>query len=420
MFDVEFHNVSKRYMRPAAQARRGHPQSLRERLRGWWEPRSDFWALRDVSFHVERGEALGIIGANGAGKSTILKLLTRITAPTAGEIAIRGRLSALIEVSSGFHPELTGRENVYLNGVTFGMTRREVSGKLPSIIDFSGVGDFIDVPVKRYSSGMYLRLGFSIAAHLNPDILLLDEVLAVGDVAFQSKCLSRIQDLRRAGRTIVFISHDLAAVERLCDRALLLSHGTIVCEGNPQDVTLEYQRSTHLDSSPPAHAQQASREIECTGFSYESAAGSADDSVRTGGAMIVKIDYVAHEIVSDAVFNVYLYWPSGYLCTQLTTGETGITVAKGPGCVHFFCPIVNLRPGLFLVDIAVERYPEVIDWRHRCATLRVNQGPVILGDLHMQHEHCILEGLDNRSQLGGHGPSREGFSKTAFGPGKSQ
>jgi ABC-type polysaccharide/polyol phosphate transport system ATPase subunit len=400
MFDIEFKNVSKRYARRTLDLPQGSPGSRWRHLFRRREHRSDFWALRDISFHVERGEALGIIGHNGAGKSTILKLLSRITAPTTGEIVIEGRLSSLIEVSSGFHEELTGRENVYLSGVTFGMSRKEVSAKLPSILDFSGIGDFIDVPVKRYSSGMWLRLGFAIAAHLNPDILLLDEVLAVGDVPFQWKCLDHIQQLRRAGRTIVFISHDLAAVERLCDRALLLSHGRIVCEGKPQDVTLEYQRSTLLASEPPAHSKVVSRMIECTQFSYQGANRAAGGPVRPGEAMIVRVDYVANETVPDVVFNVYLYWPSGYLCTQLTTGNKGALIAKGSGCVEFFCPIVNLRPGMFLVDVSAERYPEVIDWRHRCATLRVDEGPVVLGDLHMPHEHSILMGSGESLPVG--------------------
>jgi len=389
MFDIEFKNVSKRYTRRTLDLPQGPRGSLRERFFRRRKHETDFWALRDINFHVERGEALGIIGHNGAGKSTILKLLSYITAPTAGEITIRGRLSSLIEVSSGFHEELTGRENVYLSGVTFGMSRREVSRKLPSILEFSGIGDFIDVPVKRYSSGMGLRLGFSIAAHLNPDILLLDEVLAVGDVPFQWKCLDHIQQLRKAGRTIVFISHDLAAVERLCDRAILLSHGRIVCEGRPQDVTLEYQRSTLLISEPPAHAREVSGKIECPRFSYQSANRETGESVRPGEAMIVRVDYIAHETVPDVVFNVYLYWPSGYLCTQLSTGDKGALVERGTGYVEFSCPIVNLRPGMFLVDVAAERYPEIIDWRHRCAALRIDEGPVVLGDLHMPHQHSI-------------------------------
>ena len=189
MFDLEFKQVSKKYMiRRSAADTNGGPTGWRKLLR----KRSEFWALRNVSFAVERGEALGIIGHNGAGKSTILKLLSSVTAPTSGEIVVDGRLAALIEIGSGFHPELTGRENVYLNGVLLGMRRREIAAKLDSIVEFAGVARFIDTPVKHYSSGMYLRLGFSIAAHLDPDILLLDEVLAVGDADFQKKCLGKM------------------------------------------------------------------------------------------------------------------------------------------------------------------------------------------------------------------------------------
>src|SRR4030088_2026145 len=210
MADLTFDHVSKRYrIYHQAEEQTSGPAVLRKVRRMWsgWE---DFWALKDVSFEIERGEAVGIIGHNGAGKSTILKLLYNITAPTKGEIRIKGRLSALIEVASGFHPELTGRENAYLNGALLGMKRREIAAKLDSIVDFAGVSAFIDTPVKRYSSGMYLRLGFAIAAHLDPDILLLDEVLAVGDVAFQAKCLDRIAELRQGGRTLLFVSPALS------------------------------------------------------------------------------------------------------------------------------------------------------------------------------------------------------------------
>ena len=207
-----------------------------------WDAHELFWALKDVSFEVMRGSSLGVIGANGAGKSTLMKLLAKITAPTRGRMIIHGRLVALIEVGSGFHPELTGRENVFLSGAILGMRRQELAAKLPSIIDFAGVERFIDTPVKWYSSGMFVRLGFSIAAHLEPDVLLIDEVLAVGDAEFQAKCLRRIRELQRQGVTMIFISHDLTAVEQLCSRVLLLDHGEIVVQGNPSDVVAEYHR----------------------------------------------------------------------------------------------------------------------------------------------------------------------------------
>jgi lipopolysaccharide transport system ATP-binding protein len=187
----------------------------------------DFWALQDVSFEVAPGEAFGIIGPNGAGKSTTLKLLTRIIKPTRGECAVHGRTGALIEVAAGFHPDLTGRENVFLQGAIMGMKRAEVAHQFDQIVDFSGVGPFIDTPVKRYSSGMNARLGFSIAAHLNPDVLIIDEVLAVGDTVFQQRCFQRMQEFVRQGAAVVFVSHNLAAVSQLCHRALLLSAGRV-------------------------------------------------------------------------------------------------------------------------------------------------------------------------------------------------
>jgi lipopolysaccharide transport system ATP-binding protein len=241
MIDLKFDRVSKRYLirHELGDDASAHP--LVRKFKRLLRPREEFWAVRDVSFEVGRGEAVGIIGHNGAGKSTILKMLSNITAPTSGEIMINGRLSALIEVGSGFHPELSGRENIYLNGSILGMRRAEIAAKLDSIVDFAGIRQFIDTPVKRYSSGMYVRLGFSIAAHLDPDILLLDEVLAVGDAAFQAKCLERIGKLKQAGTTVVFISHDLNAVERLCDRVLLMQRGKVIAGGAPHDIIAQYK-----------------------------------------------------------------------------------------------------------------------------------------------------------------------------------
>jgi len=200
----------------------------------------DIWALRDVSLEVPEGQVLGVIGKNGAGKSTLLKILTRITTPTSGTAEIHGRVGSLLEVGTGFHPELTGRENVYLNGSVLGMKRREIQSKFDEIVEFSGVERFIDTPVKRYSSGMSVRLAFSVAAHLEPEILLVDEVLAVGDAEFQRRCLGRMEDLSQSGRTVLFVSHQMQAVTQLCDRAVLLEQGEIALDGSAEYVVAEY------------------------------------------------------------------------------------------------------------------------------------------------------------------------------------
>src|SRR3954449_10001229 len=211
--------------------------------------RREIWALKDVSFDVAPGEVLGVIGRNGAGKSTLLKVLTRITAPTSGRAAIRGRVSSLLEVGTGFHPELTGRENVFLNGAILGMKRREIIRKLPDIVEFSGIDQFMDTPVKRYSSGMYVRLAFSVAAHLEPEIMLVDEVLAVGDAEFQRRCLGRMESFSGTGRTVLFISHNMQTINQLCDRVMWLDEGRVAEVGDPSQVVTHYLHSTSYASS---------------------------------------------------------------------------------------------------------------------------------------------------------------------------
>lgn len=209
------------------------------------------WALRDVSFDVERGEIVGVVGHNGAGKSTLLSILARITEPTTGSATIRGRVSSLLEIGTGFHPELSGRDNVYLNAAILGMTRRETAERFDEIVEFSEIRDYIDAPVKRYSSGMVVRLGFAVAAHLDPDVLLLDEVLSVGDVPFQRKCLARMDELTKAGRTILFVSHDPPSVERLCTRALFVDNGQVVYDGEVAEAIDRYLNTHHAISIQP-------------------------------------------------------------------------------------------------------------------------------------------------------------------------
>ena len=200
----------------------------------------EIWALHNVSFEVDQGEVVGFIGRNGAGKSTLLKILTRITPPTQGRAEIRGRVGSILEVGTGFHPELTGRENIYLNGAILGMSRREITRKFSQIVEFSGVEKFMDTPVKRYSTGMYVRLAFAVAAHLDPEVLIIDEVLAVGDYEFQQRCMGRIQDISKSGRTVLFVSHDMQAVSRLCNRAYWLENGTVELSGSSEEVVAGY------------------------------------------------------------------------------------------------------------------------------------------------------------------------------------
>jgi ABC-type polysaccharide/polyol phosphate transport system ATPase subunit len=402
IIDLKFDHVSKRYkVRANRDEAGGASNPFIRKLQSLVRRSQDFWALKDVTFEVERSEALGIIGHNGAGKSTILKLLSNITTPTSGEITINGRLSALIEVGSGFHPELTGRENVYLSGSILGMRRREITEKLEQIVEFAGIKQFIDVPVKRYSSGMYVRLGFSIAAHLDPDVLLLDEVLAVGDAAFQAKCLQRITDLKHGGKTIVFVSHDLGAVERLCDRVLLVQRGQIVASGPAREVIAEYQRiagTFTASEPPPAHAGINTRRVEIRSVTFHDPLGNQASAFQTGGPLAVSVEYFAHERVEDAVFELFFYAGDDELHCQLTTesSERRVDVEAGRGVVEFTCPALGLQPGIYHLDATVvQREPlEGIEWQYHCAMMRVDPGKIVRGNFYTPHDWTIKKEPD--------------------------
>jgi lipopolysaccharide transport system ATP-binding protein len=271
---IEVHRLGKMYRLGAIGA-----TSLRDSVARWFERKAagkpaaqlkaptasrsgdepnTFWALRDASFSVKPGEVVGLIGRNGAGKSTLLKLLCRITDPTCGRAILRGRVASLLEVGTGFHPDLTGRENIYLNGAILGMKRAEIARKFDEIVEFAEIGPFLDTPVKRYSSGMYVRLAFAVAAHLEPEILVIDEVLAVGDVAFQKKCLGKMQDVATLGRTVLFVSHNMAAVQTLCSRAVMLEEGCVVATGDTASVLTRYLQRGGEDSDRWSRDAQAS------------------------------------------------------------------------------------------------------------------------------------------------------------------
>ena len=393
MIDLKFDHVSKKYRIYHEAEGKTSPtklQRLTQRLRGNW---TDFWALRDVSFEVKRGEALGLIGQNGAGKSTILKLLYNITAPTKGRIQINGRLAALIEVASGFHPDLTGRENVYLNGSLLGMKRREISRKLDSIVEFAGVSAFIDTPVKRYSSGMYLRLGFAIAAHLDPDILLLDEVLAVGDAEFQSRCLERINQLRRAGTTIVFVSHNLGAVENLCDRVFLLRQGEIFRSGPPRYVISEYE---HMLTSMPAKAGAGLIDVDAVPAAqiasviFYNSEGRRTTMFATGDWARAEVEFIVHEPVEDVLIEVYFYSIFGNIHTHFSTDVNGarLDLPKGRGMIEFCCPQLPFEVAAFNVEAGIKlrgsSFNEHLDYKH-FSSINITKGKPVHGAFHTPH-----------------------------------
>lgn len=344
--------------------------SLREKLSSAFRPRrppsETFWALDDISFQIEAGQAVGIIGRNGAGKSTLLKILSRITAPTRGEIRLRGRVASLLEVGTGFHPELTGRENIVLNGAIMGMSRAEVRSSFDEIIAFAEVEKFLDTPVKRYSSGMYVRLAFAVAAHLRPEILIVDEVLAVGDAAFQKKCLGKMQDVASGGRTVLFVSHNMAAVSRLCSRALLLRGGRIRLDGRVDSVISEYVRGS--DDSPVSVDYEASGRLPGNEFARLLAARITSPSLRQAVVDIcqpvhVEIDYEILRTQYALHPNIHVFNEDG-TCVFVSNDSYAPTsrIARAPGRYRATVEVPGnmLSEGMYSIGIALSTFEPVI------------------------------------------------------------
>ena len=331
-----------------------------------------FWALRDVSCELEQGEILGLVGRNGAGKSTLLKVIAGVTAPTTGEIDVYGRIGSLLEVGTGFHPELTGRENVFLNGAFIGMRRSEIRARFDEIVEFSGVEAFLDVPIKRFSSGMAVRLAFAVAAHLDADILLVDEVLAVGDQAFQDKCLGKIREVRqREGRTVLFVSHNLAAVASLCTRALLLSGGQVVADASATEITRLYASGVAMATTAsevdltglPRHKPSAAR---CTSIRVRGvdAAGNELDAVMPGSTLEVTVTVAATEPVSRALLGVEIMDERGQPAIGISTDtEDGwIDLAAGESRrVVIRMRDIAVRPRVYTVGLTLTTVTEILD-----------------------------------------------------------
>ena len=357
-------------------------RSTREMLRGRQLVGSDeveeFWALREVNFEIRRGEIVGIIGRNGAGKSTLLKILSRITEPTEGRVVIRGRIASLLEVGTGFHPELTGRENIYLNGAILGMTRAEIRRKFEEIVVFADVQRFLDMPVKRYSSGMYVRLAFSVAAHLEPEILVVDEVLAVGDAEFQKKCLRKMQDVAGYGRTVLFVSHNMGTIQQLCTRAILVDHGAIISDDQPPVAVKEYLASDHrfytrqLDSW---HDRSGNGQGKIVALDIQNEVGSPTAAVELGGSLGFRLTIEIYQAMRTPIFGISIQSAEGEALLDLRSNHGGLELSLSPGRILVQSEIrdIGLYPGEYTVSpwLFDASARADVDWVRNCAQFSV-------------------------------------------------
>jgi lipopolysaccharide transport system ATP-binding protein len=315
----------------------------------------EFWALKDVSFEIKQGDRVGIIGRNGAGKSTLLKILSRITEPTKGRISINGRVASLLEVGTGFHPELTGRENIFLNGAILGMGREEIKQKFDEIVDFAEVERFLDTPVKRYSSGMYVRLAFAVAAHLEPEILIVDEVLAVGDAQFQKKCLGKMQEVGKEGRTVIFVSHNMAAISQLCDTAVLLKQGHVLVQGSTESVVRQYLATSSI--------AQAQTKISPCGIQlleigiYDAHDEFKTDSPTFGRDYNLKLILKAEKPITHSGVVIKIYDALSVLISSICSPEEGLDVftLNNTTQIIFSLPNLQLFPGDYTASVFVHR-----------------------------------------------------------------
>jgi len=320
--------------------------------------KQSLWALHDVSFELHKGGALGLIGPNGAGKTTILKILAKITRPTSGIVDIQGRVSALIELGAGFHPDLSGRENIYLNGAILGLSRKEISRVFDRIVDFSGLERFIDTPVKRYSSGMYVRLGFSVAAHIEPDVLLVDEVLAVGDAQFRQKCARRIEDLRNSGTTIVFVAHNLYLVKSVCDTAIFMNKGRVQVQGDVVDAITAYEAWLHENQITLAGEKRDSRDpthtsvTDLTAIEIRRLDGTVTDKFTHQDAVEIRVHYKARQPVQQPNLVLRITRADGVTSCMIRTIDYGYTLKdmEGDGIISVAIDPLQLAGGAYVIE----------------------------------------------------------------------
>lgn len=360
---IEFDSVSKSFRMDRDRRPRAFQElfiGLLRRKRRERDARDLFWALRDVSFKIEAGESVGLVGSNGAGKSTALKLISRIIQPNSGSVRVNGRVTALLELGAGFHPELSGRDNIFLNGTVMGLSRRQINTKLDEIIEFADIGDFIDVPVKDYSSGMQARLGFSVAAHLDPQIVLVDEALSVGDQAFQQKCNERMLQMRRAGVTMLYVSHSLESVEQICQRAIWLDKGNLRLDDSAQRVASAYYRHAlarqrKVVKNAPQTERPGSGEVRVTKVEVLDATGKATLVMSTNAAVTFRIHYAAVSTVENPAIGLSLLSTSknAHIAGPNNTQTNfHIPVLSGTGYIDYRIDSLPLLPGEYRIDAA--------------------------------------------------------------------
>lgn len=344
------------------------------------EDDSVFWALRDVAFEVYEGEVLGIIGHNGAGKSTLLKILSQITEPTTGEVRIHGRVAALLEIGTGFHPELTGRENIYMNGTILGMRKKEIDYKLDEIVDFSGVEQYLDTPVKFYSSGMRVRLGFAVAAHLEPEILIIDEVLSVGDAEFQSKCLGKMESVAKHGRTVIFVSHDLGAVQSLCPKAILLHKGQLSQYDKSEVVINSYlSKTSKQDISQKFSNRFGNGSVAIEDVEIKSDSGNKLSEILTGQKCFIEITYTSKyndQLPPFSYFHIFFKSQAGAKLFLLSSKYALPipTALKSFGTIRCCVESLPLLPGNYNLDICCKLSTDTEDYIYDAAKLTVISG----------------------------------------------
>lgn len=400
---IEFEHVAKCY-----RLGKGLP-NLREAFSGIFQsaPAKLHWAVKDVSFALQPGEAMGIIGPNGAGKTTILKLLSKVTFPTSGEIRVKGRMSALIELGAGFHPDLTGRENVYLNGAILGMRREEIRARFDRIVDFAGIGKFLDTPVKRYSSGMYARLGFAIAAHVDPEVMLVDEVLAVGDYAFQQKCHARMAELRRNGTSLILVAHNLEAIRQVCDRGLVMYRGENVFQGTAAEAVVTYSeilRKAARESQVQApqegglSARVMTFDAEIQKVTLTDEGGQPVSVVRSGSRATACVDVLFHKEVRSPIFSFTVRTPDGRVIYDTTTRwqnlETPSFAAGEMGQVQFALDMALLDGEYEIgVDVAATDFSHYYDRLERALTFAVLGDEAAKGLADLNARICVQQAV---------------------------